>query len=79
MRKYELYHVHQLLQQTFGGLTLTPQHIKQLRVAYPLFKNLLRAQETETGWRNPMLVQLHNSNKTVNKQRCHFEMCNVHF
>lgn len=45
------HHVHQLLQQPFGGLTLTLQHIKQLGVANPLLENLLRGKETEIGSR----------------------------
>lgn len=51
MKKCEFHHVHQLLQQSFGGLTLTLQHIKQLRVPNPLLENLLRGKETEIGWR----------------------------
>lgn len=44
MRKCAFHHVHQLLQQPFGGLTLTLQHIKQLGVTNPLLENLLRGR-----------------------------------
>lgn len=52
MRKRAIHHVHQLLQQPFGGLTLTLQHIKQLGVANPLLENLLRGKKAEIGWIN---------------------------
>lgn len=43
------HHVHELLKQPFGGLTLTLQHIKQLGVANPLLENFLVGEQTKIG------------------------------
>lgn len=51
-RKCVIHHVHQLLEQPFGGLTLTLQHIKQLGVANSLLENLLRDNKAEIGLTN---------------------------